>query len=127
MKQTLGGGSRCGGPPRPRGGGGQGGWEEEEEERGPAAGCHVWDRRVTDLSFHTLIKSHPGVLGAFQSPPGALGKKAKQASSHNITVTADQPPPRHPPHPLCNVRLYIHGHARTSAPVNTAQNHNADT
>lgn len=51
-----------------------------QEKKGPAAGCHVWDRRVTDLSFHTLIKSHPGVLDAFQSP-GALGKKAKQAAA----------------------------------------------
>lgn len=39
---------------------------EKKIERGKAAGCHVWDRRVTDLSFHTLIKSHPGVLDAFQ-------------------------------------------------------------
>lgn len=61
------------------------------------------------------------------SSPGALGEKkkeAKQAGSHNIIVNADPPPP-HPS--LCNVRLYIHGHARTSAPANTAERHNADT
>lgn len=52
---------------------------EEAGKKGPAAGCHVWDRRVTDLSFHTLIKSHPGVLDAFQSP-GALGKAKQEAA-----------------------------------------------
>lgn len=88
-----------------------------KERKGPAAGCHVRDGRVADLSFHTLIKSHPGVLDASQSP-GALGekkKKAKQAGSHNIIVNADPTSA-----PLCSVMLYIHGHARTSAPVNTA-------
>lgn len=57
----------------------------------------MWDRRVTDLSFHTLIKSHPGVLDAFQSP-GALGKTG---GSHNIILNA----------PFCV--LHIHRHAHT--------------
>lgn len=39
----------------------------------------MWDRRVADLSFHTLIKSHPGVLDAFPLP-GAAGKAKQEAA-----------------------------------------------
>lgn len=71
----------------------------------------MWDRGVTDLSFHTLIKSHPGVLDASQSP-GALGEKNKKLTGGNIIPNAE-------PLPFClcpfsGVVLYIHRHKYTS-------------